>query len=85
MHFDEVRNMDMEKVKSNIKVNKKCRYTEYELRKLVKGYRKDNIQFLVFADKITNAIKNEKFFTENVEELKNAIGSNVGRLITDLM
>lgn len=85
MHFDEVHNLDMEKVKGNVKVNKKCKYTESELRKLVKGYKKDNIQFFAFADKIADAIRNEKSFAEDVAELKNAIGSNIGLLITDLM
>lgn len=84
MHFDEVHNLDMEKVKKNGNVTKKRKYTEDELRKLVKGYKKDSIQFPVFADKITDAIKNEKSFAEDVSELKDMIGSNIGLLISEL-
>ena len=33
---------------------------------------------------IDNAINNEKKFCENVEELENSVGSNIGKLIIDM-
>lgn len=84
LHFDEVFNLDLEKIKGNIKVTGKRRYTEDELRKLVNGYKKNNIQFPVFASRIDKAISNEKCFAEDLSVLKDSVGSNVGRLIAEL-
>lgn len=84
LHFDEVFALDMEKVKTNVRVTEKRKYTEDELRKLVPGYKKNNIQFQVFVSRIDKAISNEKQFAEELSDLKVTVGSNVGKLITQL-
>lgn len=84
MHFNEVHQLYTEKLLKNPKVTSKRRYTEDELRKLVRGYKKNNIQFNAFSDKIDTAIKNEKSFTEDISGLKNRIGSNIGILLLEL-
>jgi hypothetical protein len=84
LHFDEVFALDMKKVKTNVRVTEKRKYTEDELRKLVPGYKKNNIQFQVFVSRIDKAISNEKHFAEDLSDLKDTVGSNVGKLITQL-
>jgi hypothetical protein len=84
MHFNEVHQLDAGKLLENPKVTSKRRYAEDELRKLVRGYKKNNIQFNIFSDKIDTAIKNEKSFAEDIPELKNRIGSNIGILLLEL-
>jgi hypothetical protein len=84
MHFDDVFDLDMEKIKNNVNVVRNRKYTEDELRKLVPGYKKNDIRFQIFVNKIDNAIKNEKQFTEDLSSLKDTVGSNVGKLITQL-
>lgn len=84
LHFDAVFTLDPEQLKTNRKITEKHNYAEVELRKLVPGYRKNNIQFPVFHRRIDHAIRNEKSFPEELSALKDNIGSNVGQLITEL-
>ncbi len=84
LHFDEVLDMNPNKLLENPKVTSKRRYAEEELRKVLPGYQKNDIQFQILKNRINNAIKNEKFFCEDIDGLKSNIGSNIGLLITEL-
>ena len=84
LHFYTVFSLDINKLKANEKITSKRRYTEEELNQLVPGFKKNNIQFQVFEDKIDNAINNEKLFAEDLSDLKSLVGSNVGKLIIEL-
>jgi len=81
LHFDEVCSVDKKSLLENPKVNSKIRYVEAELKKLVSGYRKNDIKFEFYLDRIENAIINQKNFCENVDDLKDNIGSNLASLI----
>ena len=83
LHFDEVHTIDKVKLIENEKIGSR-RFAEIELRKLVSGYKKNNIKFEEFLGKIDKAIENEKLFSEDIQELKHNIGSNVGQLITKI-
>lgn len=48
------------------------------------GYDKSNLNFDLFVNKIDDAIKREKNYCENVEDLKEKIGSNIGILIENM-
>lgn len=48
------------------------------------GYNKSKLKTQPFMQAIDTAIANEKTFTENVDALKNNIGSNVGLLIQEM-
>lgn len=74
------RNMLLE----NPKVSSKRGYTEHELRKLLKGYSKNNYNAELLIGKIDTAMKNVKEFCNNIQQLQSEVGSNLGNLITDL-
>lgn len=85
MHFDEVKNLDFEKVFRNEKITTDRRYTEHELRKLLPGYSKSRYAVETLIDRINKAMQNEKLFCELEEELEHNIGSRVGLLIGELI
>lgn len=85
MHFDEVMNLDAEKLLENPKVSARRKYTEQELRKLLPGYSKSKYSVDKLIGCIHKAIQNEKSFCEDEEQLENTIGSRVGLLMEELM
>lgn len=88
MHFDEVLNLDKEKILHNEKINKNSkssiRYIPNELRKVLGKYKKNNFDAELLVRKIDTAIKNEKEFAENINQLKTEIGSNIGEFVEEL-
>lgn len=84
MHSEKVFDLDQEKLSENPKVTSKRRYAEYELHKIYPSYKKSNYKAEEFVENIDIAIKNEKEFCEDVEGLKDSIGSNIGLLIEDM-
>ena len=84
LHFDEVFELDWDKLLENPQVTAKRRYTEYELRKLLPGYRKSNYKTETLMKRIEKAINNEEKFCEEPDELRDKVGSNVGKVIKEL-
>lgn len=84
MHSEKVFDLDQEKLLENPKITSKRRYAEYELHKIYPSYKKSNYKAEEFVENIDTAIKNEKEFCEDVEGLKDSIGSNIGFLIEDM-
>lgn len=60
------------------------RFLEIKLSEVF-GCSKKNIDFEKFKPNIRKAINNEKQFCEELEELKNNLGSNVGKLLDSMM
>lgn len=81
LHFDEVHSINREKLLENKRASSKVRYVESELKKYF-PYNKYNAELLI--EKIDLAIENEKRFCEDIEELKDKLGSNIGLLIKEL-
>lgn len=81
LHFDEVFDLDKERLLENPKVTAKRRYAEDELRKISPGYRKNKYDAGKFMQRIDRAIENEKGFCEDLEGLEHSVGSNLGKLI----
>lgn len=81
LHFDEVFELDTEKLLENPKVTSKRRYAEQELRIIYPKYKKSSYQAEELVGDIDKAIQNEKEFCEDVVGLENSVGSNIGRLI----
>lgn len=81
LHFDEVFDLDKEKLLDNPKITTKRRYAENELRRIYPNYNKSSYQAEVLVKSIDKAIENEKKFCEDIEELKTSIGSNIGELV----
>ena len=81
LHFDEVFELDEEKLLNNSKVTAKRRYAENELRKIWPGYNKSSYHSEKLVENIAKAIENEKKFCEDIEKLENSVGSNIGRLV----
>lgn len=84
LHFDEVFQLDRDKLLENPQVTAKRRYTEYELRKLLLGYSKSNYKTEILMKRIKSAIKNEEKFCEEINGLRDKLGSNIGKMITEL-
>ena len=84
LHFDEVFQLDKQKLLDNPKVTAKRRYAENELRRIYPGYSKTRYYAEPFVRDIDKAIENEKEFCEDIEELKDSVGSNIGKLICEM-
>lgn len=86
MHFDEFEKLDFNKLLENKRVNSNKNSRKYADKMLseIIGYDKSNLNFDDFIDKIDSAIEREKKYCEDVTELKDNIGSNVGILITNM-
>ena len=83
LHFDEVHSINREKLLENKRASSKVRYVESELKKYF-PYNKNRYNAELLIEKIDLAIENEKSFCEDIEELKDELGSNVGLLIQEL-
>ena len=83
LHFDEVHLINKEKLLENKRASLKVRFVESELKKYF-PYNKNKYNAELLIEKIDLAIENEKRFCEDIEGLKNELGSNVGLLIQEL-
>ena len=83
LHFDEVHSINREKLLENKRASSKVRYVESELKKYF-PYNKNKYNAELLIEKIDLAIENEKRFCEDIEELKDKLGSNIGLLIKEL-
>lgn len=84
MHFEDVGELDKRQLLENPMVTSECRYSERELRKRMPGYKKSKYNAMALVRNIDIAINNEKNFCEDIEELKDTIGSNIGLLICEM-
>lgn len=86
MHFDEFESLDFNKLLENKRVNRSKKSRKYADKKLsdIIGYDKSNLKFDDFVDRVDIAINREKKYCEDVLELKNNLGSNVGILISNM-
>ena len=84
MHFDDVSALDQVKLIENPKITSKRRYAEDELKKRIAGYTKSEYDAKALVRNVDVAIQNEKDFCEDINELKNTVGSNVGLLICEM-
>lgn len=85
MHFDEFDAENKEDLLINKKMNNSGRrYMEKRLHDVC-GYRKNKLIFKAFEPGIRNAIKREKRFTEDILQIKNELGTNVGLLVEKMI
>lgn len=84
LHFPEVEGEDNLKMLENKYVSKSRRYLERILHDICK-YKKSQLNFNDFEPYIQDAIKREKKYTEDVDLLKDELGSNVGVLIEEMI
>lgn len=84
LHFEQVFELDRDMLMQNPKVTAKRRYTEHELRKLLKGYNKGSYNAEQLIEKIDIALKNAGAFCNDIQQLRDKIGSNLGELIIGL-
>lgn len=83
LHFDEVHLINKEELLENKRASSKVRFVESELKKYF-SYNKNKYNAELLIEKIDLAIENEKKFCEDIEELKDKLGSNIGLLIQEL-
>lgn len=77
----------VENLDNRFKVAEPQEFQDYVVDLLKKefiGYNKSKFRASVFMPLINNAIANEKTFTENVANLKDCLGTNVGLLIQEM-
>lgn len=84
LHFDAVYKLDEEELLANKKVTTKQTYAEHELRKILSGYKKFSYNAEQLVRNIDKAITNEKNFCEDIDQLENNVGSNLGLLIEEM-
>lgn len=84
MHSNKIFEYEEELLLENKKVNKNKRFLEIQLSNIF-SCNKRNIDFNKFKNRIKIAITNEKEFCENISELKDKLGSNVGVLLNEMM
>ena len=88
LHFNEVFDIDIEILLDNPKIeieNDTINFTEYQLKKILPNFEKNNICFNDLIKKIPMAIDNELKFSQDIIKLQSVLGSNVGLLIKELM
>lgn len=84
LHFDEVFEIDTDKLLENPKITVKRRYAEQELHRIYPRYKKSSYQAEELVKNIDKAIQNEKKFCEDIKGLESSVGSNIGRLIEEM-
>lgn len=84
LHFDEVFQLDRDKLLENPQVTAKRRYTEYELRKLLPGYSKGKYNAVALIANLSVALCNAEKFCQDETMLISEVGTNVGRLILSI-
>ena len=81
LHFEEVFDLDTDKLLENPKVTAKRRYTEHELRKLLPGYSKGKYNADILIKNLLFALCNAQKFCQNEQLLISEVGTNMGKLI----
>ena len=84
LHFPDVETEDKTKMYENRYVTSSKRYLEKRLYEICQ-YKKSKLNFKNFEPNIKEAIKREKHFAEDLDSLKNKLGSNVGVMITKML
>ncbi len=85
LHFNDGKNLDIADLVENKKDNKTGEtYIIKELKKYLPTYKKNEINFLEYKDKIDIAIKNSGEFTQDIIKLRSKPGTNIARLINVL-
>lgn len=85
LHFDEVLNLDKDKLLENPLVTAKRRYTEHELRKLLLGYSKSKYNVEILIRNLSIALCNAEKFCEDEDLLISEVGTNMRKLILSLV
>lgn len=84
LHFKEIEYEDNQKMLENPKVNSSRRYLEKRLHDICK-YKKTKFSFEPFEKNVYDAIKREKNYEESINELKNNLGTNIGKLVEQII
>ena len=84
LHFREVEKENPIDLLKNKYVTSDKRYIEDKLHELC-GYTKTKINFALFESNIKKAIKREKDYEENIIGLENKLGTNVGKLVNEII
>lgn len=84
MHDNKVFELDVTKMYENRRQSRNRRFLEIKLSEIF-GCSKKNLNFERFKPNIKLAIENEKLFCEDLNKLKNELGSNVGRLLDSII
>ena len=82
LHSQKVFDYNPEELLSSQKIGNK-RFLEKALSDVFEGYRKEHIRVKCFMPHIRTAIANEKMFCEDISELQEKLGSNVGELLAE--
>ncbi len=80
LHFEEVFELNRDKLLLNPKVSAKRRYTEQALSRIFPGYHKSNYHAEELISRLDHAIHQESFFCEDPQLLENELGCNLGIL-----
>ena len=90
LHLEDIKQYNIEDLSKNKKPSKKAkRFIEKELsQRLEGGYSKKSNNFntdIITIENIKLALEQERLFANSIEEIKNNLGSNIGRLIEEIL
>lgn len=85
LHCAGIEQYSKEDLQKNKKINTRKRYIEKLLSDHLNGYNKNKIKFEVFKERIHIAIEQEKMFEQRMPHIFDALGSNIGVLLTKMM
>lgn len=84
LHFCSKDQLKLERIRAPYKSGEE-HYIEKCLHQYYPHFNKSRYNFTYFKDKVLSAIENEKGFYEDLDQLKDNIGCNIGILLTELM
>ena len=84
LHFPVVFELEPQELLANKKITRTKRFLEVELQKINTSFQKNHLRFEMFEEHIDTAIENEASFCEDIAALKTELGSNVGKLLSEL-
>ena len=79
LHFSDCRHLDLNRLQYEKS------YLTLELSQHHHNYKKSKMNFENYKLRINDAVSNAQIYCENIDELKEKLGTNVGCLITELM
>lgn len=84
MHYDDVTDLDKEKIRKNEKISSKNSFLQSELKKRLESYKKNKYNANELVLNVDKAIKNSSKYCNDIEELRYKIGTNLADLISDM-
>lgn len=86
LHLTDCKEYNVDDIVKNKKVSKNGKtFMEKCLTEKLGSYNKKRLKFQPFKHKIATAIENETIYVEDIQKLKNGIGSSIGVILKEIL